>query len=770
MKIEFSPEEVKAQFRISMVEMNAEPDDRYELKANGQLQRYHIKGDKQSSKNGAYVLHMDGYPAGYIQNWKGEKISWKFNAEHSSLTQEQREYLNSSEYQREIAGKQRQQDEKLRKLHEEAAEQARIAFEGYIDSTEIQHPYLTKKNIKIYGARFNYKNAENPQIAVPLYNIDGNFQSLQWIDKDGNKRFYKDTSTSGAFFPIGLDSLKGGEPILICEGFATGAKIHQLTGRPTVCAMNCDNISNVTKAFKTSQKYKERQIIIMADNDIETAKAYQARNGVTFNPGINSGQKAVEAGNAIGYIAPPFNQENPEGSDWDDYALTYGDEKASELMNAEIHDALNTARDTATATSQAQNLADRQPDKTRQGKTNGQDNMSAPFKKYSSFTPIDCEEYTPPEWIIEGYMTENTLNMMFGAPKSGKSYVALDMAFTVATAKIKTWHEKNVKHGSVIYFAGEGTDGIKKRLKVWRDKYGIDSKDMELDVIDEAFKVDGVDAEHSLDATIWNIKQISEKPALIIFDTLNRYMAGDENSTKDSTNVTDAFTRIQKETGAATLVLHHTGHAEKGRARGSSVFGGNFDCMMKIEGSDGRITLKHEYSKDEAKQKPIVFNLEERKIPEWVRKDGKPVTACTIELNDSATTLTANQLEKSVKIPQSEITAKDTYTEAAEKYGEIITDETRQDGQDKTFIAVCLEKWREVFYENSSADKKGTKQKQFDRARQLLRENKKLLFIKRIDDRDYYCMNTEDNLLGATLKSKIEERMAKNSERTGNIL
>lgn len=766
MKINFSPEEIKKQFRASMNEI-ATPDAFYELKADGQLQRYHIKGDKAGTKNGAYVLHIDdGYPAGFIQNWKGEKINWKFNVDNSSLTQEERNYFNSPEYQKELAEKQRQRDEKHKQLQAKASEQASKDFYSYIDSSEIQHPYLEKKNVKVYGARFF--NQEK-KIVVPLFNIEGKIQSLQFIDKDGNKKFYPHASTSGAFFSMGLQTSQESDPILVCEGFATGSKIHQLTGLPTVCAMSCDNVINVTKAFKSSSKYKDRQIIIMTDNDIKTEKGYKAKNGVAFNPGINAGKKAVEAGNAIGYIAPTFNYETPEGSDWDDYALTHGDRETAEIMKSEIQKLIENTRNTVITTEQAQNTDSGQPDKTRQDKTNGQDNISAPFKKYSSFTPIDCEEYTPPEWIIEGYMTENTLNMMFGAPKSGKSYVALDMAFTVSTAKIETWHGQKVKHGSVIYFAGEGTDGIKKRLKVWRDKYGINSKDMKIEVIDEAFKVDGVDAEHSLDATIWNIKQISEKPALIIFDTLNRYMAGDENSTKDSTSVTDAFTRIQKETGAATLVLHHTGHAEKGRARGSSVFGGNFDCMMKIEGSEGRITLKHEYSKDEAKQKPIVFNLEEREIPEWIREDGKPVTACTIELNDSATTLTATQLARPVKIPQSEITAKDTYAEAAEKYGEIITDETRQDGQDKTFIAVCLEKWREVFYENSSADKKGTKQKQFDRARQLLRENKKLLFIRRINDRDYYCLNTDNNLLGTILKEKIETRIAKNPEQTDNI-
>ncbi len=535
MKIEFSPEEVKAQFRISMVEMNAEPDDRYELKANGQLQRYHIKGDKQSSKNGAYVLHMDGYPAGFIQNWKGEKISWKFNAEHSSLTQEQREYLNSPEYQKEIAEKQRQQNEERRKLHEEAAEQARIAFESYIDSPEIQHPYLKKKNVKIYGARFNYRKAGNPEIAVPLYNIDGNIQSLQWIDKNGNKRFYPCASTSGAFFHIGLDSLKDGEPILICEGFATGSKIHQLTELPTVCAMNCDNVSTVTKAFKTSTKYKDRQIIIMTDNDIETAKAYQTRNGVAFNPGINAGQKAVEAGNAIGYIAPPFNQDNPEGSDWDDYALAYGDEKASELINEKIKAILLK-------------------------KQNSENENNTPEKLKKILTQVEeinaqelrTKEFPPIVWAVEGFIPSG-LSVLAGSPKVGKSRLALHLALGVAIGGC-VLGKINVEQGNVLYLALEDTQ---RRLQERINNSGLPN---ETD-LSKLSLITQIPRQHEggLEYIRWWL-ETHRKARLVIVDTMQKFrkqLSGKNNMYSEDYDTVSEMKNLADEFDVPLLLIHH---------------------------------------------------------------------------------------------------------------------------------------------------------------------------------------------------------------------
>ena len=766
MKIDFSPEEVKAQFRISMVEMNAEPDDRYELKANGQLQRYHIKGDKQSSKNGAYVLHMDGYPAGFIQNWKGEKISWKFNAEHSSLTQEQREYLNSPEYQKEIAEKQRKQDEERRKLHEEAAEQARIAFESYIDSPEIQHPYLNKKNVKIYGARFKYQKAGNPEIAVPLYNINGNIQSLQWIDKDGNKKFYHNASTSGAFFHIGLNSLKDDEPILICEGFATGSKIHQLTGLPTVCAMNCDNVSTVTKAFKTSTKYKDRQIIIMADNDIETAKAYQTRNGVAFNPGIDAGQKAVKAGNAIGYIAPPFNQENPEGSDWDDYALTYGDEKAAEVINEKIKATLETKRNEVMTMNNTQNAYSVAP--LQNAKRNVQNDINAE-KPYRGFSFAECcKNPTPTKWRIKKLIPEKGVGMFFGASGSYKSFLSTDIGASIACPEIEAWNGHKIKHGHVIYFAGEGAEGLKKRCAGWAVERGINPENVQFDIIEESFSFDVDTQEYNTEKTISEIKKRTAQPALIILDTLNRYMGGDENKAVDVSKMLQATDRLIKEFNCAILIIHHTGVSENAqdRARGSSALKAALDFEMQIvKTGEKRAMLKQTKNKDDATQKPMCFDLKTVIIPECYDEDGEPVDTLVPELNETLTQIEATQKTKEKKLPPIEKFALETYSEAAQKHGGII----KENETGEECVALEIEDWRKIIYARSSSEKDSTRRGQFNKARNKLTEEKRLLFAKQVNGKLYFCLYPTGDSYENLIKTAIIERQKNLTDTTGEL-
>lgn len=46
---------------------------------NGKIQRCKVEGDRGNEKSGAYLGHLDEYPAGFIQNHKtGFKMNWKF--------------------------------------------------------------------------------------------------------------------------------------------------------------------------------------------------------------------------------------------------------------------------------------------------------------------------------------------------------------------------------------------------------------------------------------------------------------------------------------------------------------------------------------------------------------------------------------------------------------------------------------------------------------------------------------------------------------------
>lgn len=66
------------------------------------------------------------------------------------------------------------------------------------------------------------------------------------------------------------------------------------------------------------------------------------------------------------------------------------------------------------------------------------------------------------------------------------------------------------------------------------------------------------------------------KPQLIVVDTLARnFGEGDENNTADMNAFVAAMDDLRSRyPGSTVLVVHHTGHAEKGRSRGSMAFKG----------------------------------------------------------------------------------------------------------------------------------------------------------------------------------------------------
>lgn len=326
MNFDFSTTEIQEQALTFMRDNDLAPRDerdRY-LKLDGQLHRYAVEGDKHGETSGVYVLHSDGFPAGYFQNWRtGVKLSWRFNA--TNLTQEQRDYLNSDEYRKAEEAKRKKRDAEDRKRKAEASENARIRYESYLDG-DFSHEYLQRKAVDRYdGVRLDIN--EN-RLVIPLRNIEGKLLSLQWIYADGAKKFYYGAPLEGAFFGIALDRLNNENNILLlAEGYATAAKVHQLTGLPVVAAMTCGNLESVAKAIKG--KYKDAKIVVMADNDKKTELEKR------INPGLDKARELVKKGLAVGVAAPEFENAT-DGTDWDDYALKYGIEKATQVITCLI--------------------------------------------------------------------------------------------------------------------------------------------------------------------------------------------------------------------------------------------------------------------------------------------------------------------------------------------------------------------------------------------------------------------------------------------------
>lgn len=236
---------------------------------------------------------------------------------------------------------------------------------------------------------------------------------------------------------------------------------------------------------------------------------------------------------------------------------------------------------------------------------------------------------SPPRWIVRDLFEEGAFGMIHGPSGSGKSFVMIDIAMHIACAQ-QEWHGSLVsKNGPIVYLAGEGHYGMRRRLAAWVKHYGHDPAQAKLHVSQSGCDLDQDDGyRQTLDA----IRALPEQPILIVVDTLHRFLSGDENSAKDARAMISACDRLREEFGCALVLVHHTGvNAEaQHRARGSSAWKGAVDFEFSIEAKDQTITMTSRKSKDGPEVAPRHFAFQDVILEDWLDEDGKPTSSVVI--------------------------------------------------------------------------------------------------------------------------------------------
>ena len=104
---------------------------------------------------------------------------------------------------------------------------------------------------------------------------------------------------------------------------------------------------------------------------------------------------------------------------------------------------------------------------------------------YSHFSFAEaCRTAKPQTYLIYNEVLSKGLHMTYGEPASGKTFYVIDKAASIACEEITSWHGKNIRHGQVVYFAGEASEGVKLRCKGWAIKRGINPENVNLVIFD----------------------------------------------------------------------------------------------------------------------------------------------------------------------------------------------------------------------------------------------------------------------------------------------
>lgn len=301
--------EAEAQFTEALRLAGLRP--RGSVQMDGKWHRVAVEGDKGAKKSGSYMGHLDGLPAGFIQNFKTtERVTWKAEGGVKPQNAEER----AAERQR-IAERQAAKDAE-RKMLENAA--ARKAASMWSRGTQAHtHPYLKAKGVQPHGLRQDrYGN-----LMLAMRDATGDVRNVQTIAASGTKLFVKDGRKQGLYALLG--TLEPGAPVVIAEGFATGATMRELTGFPTVVAFDAGNLKVVAEQIRALDP--TRQIVFAADNDHHLP----LRPGEKALPNVGL-EKAQAAALAVGGIvvtpAAAYGPAEDKGTDWNDHATVLGRE------------------------------------------------------------------------------------------------------------------------------------------------------------------------------------------------------------------------------------------------------------------------------------------------------------------------------------------------------------------------------------------------------------------------------------------------------------
>jgi putative DNA primase/helicase len=263
-------------FRQAIVAAGLTPPDT--IHGDGKLHRYSTD-NKPTHKNGWYFLHLDAVPWGQAGSWDingGDPVCHWCAKSDKQMTQAERDTQRAQQ-----KAMQAQRETELVQRHQSAASDAAQRWQAATACT--QHTYLTTKGVQAYGMRVDAAGA----LIVPMRGTAGTLHSLQTITPDGDKRFLSGGKVKGCYHSIG----KPAGVLVVCEGYATGASIHECTGHAVAVAFNAGNLEAVATALRI--KHPALKIIIAADDDHQT----------DGNPGLTKATAAAQA--VSGLLAVP---------------------------------------------------------------------------------------------------------------------------------------------------------------------------------------------------------------------------------------------------------------------------------------------------------------------------------------------------------------------------------------------------------------------------------------------------------------------------------
>lgn len=245
-------------------------------------------------------------------------------------------------------------------------------------------------------------------------------------------------------------------------------------------------------------------------------------------------------------------------------------------------------------------------------------------------------------YLVKGLIPHPGLTVIWGPPKSGKSFWTSDLVLRVALGW--EYRGRRVKQGPIVYCCFEGQSGIQARIEAFRQEcLGEDAEDVPFYL--QPVTMDLVKEHGELIAAM---RGLETAPVAVVLDTLNRSLNGSENSDEDMGAYIRSADAIREAFDCAVLIVHHCGLSGD-RPRGHTSLTGAVDAQLSVKNDlNDNVIVTVEYMKDGQSGEVIASRLE-RVEEVGTDDDGDPISSCIVVPSEapaetkSAIKLTQNQ-------------------------------------------------------------------------------------------------------------------------------
>lgn len=219
-----------------------------------------------------------------------------------------------------------------------------------------------------------------------------------------------------------------------------------------------------------------------------------------------------------------------------------------------------------------------------------EDHAKSTGKTFELYDVAQIKAWPPPKWMIDKLVIEQSLGFIFGPPGSLKTFIALDIALSLATGQGEWWGYKIEGGGAVIYISVEGNANLPFRLKAWEQHRKINADKAPFYLIKQSINFLKAEDVGTLLATIEVAATRAKGPIAAIFvDTVSRVLPGaKENLQEDMTIFVNACTAVREKFGSVVFGIHHAN--AQGGIRGSTVIPAAGDFIIETRREPGALT------------------------------------------------------------------------------------------------------------------------------------------------------------------------------------